>query len=345
MNKRTFTLLIAALFILKASAQQVLEEQRTLITKRTATWCPNCGTWGWTLMQGLIEDNQDKAVIIAAHESGILETAAAADITDNWGAFSQPRFFVNETDFGVTPSQIQTARTDIKAFVDQAFTHGPVANAGFNWNFANNTLKVDARVRFFQETQGDFYLGLYLLENNVMEIQSGQSGLANHQKVLRFCLTQDSWGKPVTNGTVAAGTDFDLDYELSISSIDGYDYELAAIVWNKVNDVYIPVNAWSSDLTSPTAVKENTGLSAFEVFPSVSSGHATVTLELERNQQMSVIDLLDNQGRIVTNLHKGPLSAGNHTFPLQQSAFLSKGLYFIRYADGNGIASRKLIFQ
>lgn len=92
MNKKTFMLLVAALFIMKAAAQQVEEVQRTLITKRTASWCINCGTWGWTLFDGLVADNEDKSVLIAAHYDGDLENAAAEEITDNFGGFYQPRF-------------------------------------------------------------------------------------------------------------------------------------------------------------------------------------------------------------------------------------------------------------
>ena len=77
MNKNTFTLLIACLFAMQAIAQQVAQVQRSIVTKRTADWCPNCGTYGWTYFKDAIEQNGDKAVFIAAHYSGGLAAPAA----------------------------------------------------------------------------------------------------------------------------------------------------------------------------------------------------------------------------------------------------------------------------
>ena len=76
MNKNfllSVCLLLGANFIF---AQEVPEVQRPLVTKISATWCPPCGGWGWTLMEELVIDNEDKATLIVAHHDGQLVTAS-----------------------------------------------------------------------------------------------------------------------------------------------------------------------------------------------------------------------------------------------------------------------------
>ena len=54
-------LLLSVFFYLgmNAIAQTVEAKQNTLITKKTATWCSFCGTWGWDFFENLVEDAWD----------------------------------------------------------------------------------------------------------------------------------------------------------------------------------------------------------------------------------------------------------------------------------------------
>ncbi|MEO1714235.1 MAG: hypothetical protein AAFU60_12955 [Bacteroidota bacterium] len=60
------SLLFALLLVLGGSlqAQEVMEVTTPVITKKTATWCINCGTWGWDLFEGLVSANQNSAVFL-----------------------------------------------------------------------------------------------------------------------------------------------------------------------------------------------------------------------------------------------------------------------------------------
>jgi hypothetical protein len=55
--KRIYILLTFVFFINLLQGQDVPETQQSLISKVTATWCINCGTWGWSLYEGLEQDN------------------------------------------------------------------------------------------------------------------------------------------------------------------------------------------------------------------------------------------------------------------------------------------------
>ncbi len=347
MKKSTFTLLLAVLFLMQGFAQQVAQEQRLVITKRTASWCPNCGTWGWTLFKNLLDDNEDKAVLIAAHYSGVLATAAAEEFTDNFGGFYQPRFFVGAVDQNANSGNIASIRTSVKDQVDAAFSLTPVANAGFEPVYRNGAIEVDSKVKFFQPAQGEYYLGIYLIENNVVASQSGVGNNANHMKVFRESFTTSTWGKQIVSGSVNASAEYDLSYSLAIGDPEGYDYEVVGIIWKKENDKYLPVNAWSTDEinTNTTAVKEPAGLLSFAVAPNVTSSVANVQIQLAENRQDASIDVFDVNGKLVANIHRGPLAQGTQSFQVSREMVAGNGVYLVRFSTGNEVSTRKVVFQ
>jgi hypothetical protein len=73
MKRLIFTLFFfSAVLSVHTQNIEVPATQKSLITKRTADWCPLCGGWGWPFFRQLILDNSNKAVLIAAHYSGAL---------------------------------------------------------------------------------------------------------------------------------------------------------------------------------------------------------------------------------------------------------------------------------
>ncbi len=62
---KKFTLIFTMMItMLSTQAQEISNDQWTIMTKTSATWCTNCGAWGWDMFKDLIDDNQDKNVII-----------------------------------------------------------------------------------------------------------------------------------------------------------------------------------------------------------------------------------------------------------------------------------------
>ena len=339
--------LVAALFIMKATAQQVEQKQRTLLIKTAATWCPPCGTWGWDLFEGMIEDNEDKALLIAAHHSGLLENDINNDLFSNFGAVYQPMFFVNETNINASASNASTKRAETAAAVTDVFENSaPVANVGFTPTFANNKLTVNAKVKFFQAAEGEFYLSMYLMEDGVIEFQQSIGNDAVHKKIVRFGFTGNTFGNLITNGSVDADQEFDMPFELLISEVEGYDYEVAGIIWKKENDKYIPVNMWSTkNIETTTSVNEVAGIVDFSLVPNITSDQAVVNINLAHNLKNASLDLIDLNGKVITQLNKDVFVEGRQTFLLDKSLVQNNGLYFVRLTDGKNVSTRKIIFQ
>ena len=348
MKKSYFTILVACLFLVQGIAQQVLETQRSLVTKRTADWCTNCGTYGWTYFENAIEQNGGKAVYIAAHYSGGLSIGVADDLTVNFGGGYQPRFFFNALDQGVSSGNVATKLASLKTQIDNAFVAAPIANAGFDPIYKNGEIQVAAKVKFFQADQGDFYLGMYLLEDHVTAYQESIGDDAVHRKLLRFSFTEDSFGQPITNGNVTAGQEFNLNFALPIGDPTGYEYEVVGIIWKKEGSKYLPINVWSNtEITIQTVsdVLDPAPQNALQVYPSVAKHQTTISVESVENQPVAQLEVFDMTGRRVAVLLDGKLDAGNATFELNEETIGGKGLYFVQLKTPGFTKTAKVIFQ
>ncbi|MAT55640.1 MAG: hypothetical protein CMN32_14280 [Saprospirales bacterium] len=346
MKRSTFSLMLACLFVVQGLiAQQIEQVQRSLITKRTATWCPNCGSWGWTFFHDLIQENEQSCVFMAAHYSGALETGVAADLTNNFGGSYQPEFFFDEVKYPVTPFTLDTYRPVFKALADSAYTAAPLANCGFTPVYENGAIQVNAKIRFFQPADGEFYFGVYLVEDHVMAYQSGQGSDADHRYVLQAPFTNESFGELLASGSVAANEEFTKSYSLSIGDPSGYDYHIVGVIWKKEGSKYHLVNTWSTDtFGDPTATREIPGLTTFSLTPNLTSGNTLLKLRLESSLEDATVEIMNLQGVVVEKVFDGFLSSGVHHFNLNLDQ-LPKGQYLVKLAGNKGIKVQRLVVQ
>ncbi len=80
----------------------------------------------------------------------------------------------------------------------------------------------------------------------------------------------------------------------------------------------------------------------FKISPNIVKNRFTITFSTKENKYMN-ISLYDISGRKIKNLYSGMINSGRHNIPVRINKFPC-GIYFIRAeADGNTIASRKII--
>ncbi|MEZ4962118.1 MAG: Omp28-related outer membrane protein [Saprospiraceae bacterium] len=345
MKKTTFMLMLCCLFILKGFAQQVVPVQASLITKRTATWCPNCGTWGWSLFNNLREANQGKAVFFAAHYSGDLANPLATELTTNFGAAYQPVFYFNETNQEALPSNTASILSSVTEKVGDAFTTAPIANVGFDSTYSGGDMTVNAKVKFFQPASGEYYLGIYLVEDNVTANQSGIGQNANHMRVLRASFSSSTWGELIGNGSFSAGDEFTKTFAMPVDNPSDHSYELAGVIWLKEGDKYKVVNAWTTDIQGgASAQEEASAFDQFYVAPTVTETAAVVHLQLSRVLDNASLELYDVGGTLVKRIFAGNLGTGVHDFNLDLTNE-SKGLYLVKFAGEGQTRIEKLVVQ
>lgn len=345
--------LLSFLFLvlsLSLGAQQieVPQIQLSLVTKRTATWCPYCGTWGWTLYENLLSDNSAKAVLMAAHYSGELVNPTSANITSNFGGFGQPLFYLNNENQNVSSGNIDDKRNSIKDKINDAFSTPPTAQTGIILVDNDDQLDVYTKTRFFQNSDGAFYLGVYLIEKSVTNYQSGQGQDAHHKNVLRQALTDSAFGELIVEGFVSAGSDY--TFQVSLPLDETYDLEnttIATVIWEKDGSTYKVVNCYFSDnyLDELVATDEEVlKITDFKVSPNPAIEQAEITLKLDESFDQAELSLIDAQGRTVKTLMAGNIQAGVNRFNIDKAQIPGGGLYFVQFKANQKVVSRKLIF-
>lgn len=345
MKKIYLPLLLSVLFSGYSFGQEVVQKQNMLITKITATWCPNCGTSAWDNKKELIATYPD-AVFLTTHTStsSKLYSSTARDYGRNLpDAVGQPIFYINRDRYN-TRSILGAAET--KQQTNQG--HSPLANAGLEMKMEEQVLNVKARVQFFEPANGEFYLSLFVIEDKVMETQASRgSGAVEHPKILRGRVTSSTFGVLIADGNINANETFDFRINRQISAEWNQDnLEVAAVIWQKNGDDYEFVNTHAiSDFSVFTSTNEleQAGVE-LSVQPTVLSAQSTVAVSLPNTQENISLQLLNTNGQLVTQLFSGNLSSGTHHFPLTKPAALAAGIYLVRMEkDGHSITEKIVV--
>lgn len=253
MIRKIFTLLAIAILTFNVDAQEIDKNQWTLVTKRTADWCGFCGGWGWSFMKNIHEDlKNDRVVVWAAHHSGNLSNAISTAVANNFGAVGQPIFFVNEENMGVTSGNSATKRIELVNFVRELNMLPPFAGLGVDAFYNNGKVEVNTAIEFFENfPNAEMYVANYIVRDNLIAPQSGQGANAKHINVLSGEVNNSPFGTPLNATSFNKGDKFNLNAEFdnfSLHSDKIEDVKIASVLWNKVNDKYVFVNAVVKDL-------------------------------------------------------------------------------------------------
>ncbi len=346
MKIRYFFTCLMLFSFLNINAQQVPEVQQSLITKVTANWCSLCGTWGWTFYEDILADNDDKAVILTAHHSGDLTSGVGASFQTNFETNSQPRFIVGNQDQAVISSSIEAKRTQIKDLVDANYASSPVANTGMDSHLDGNTLSIATKTRFFQATSGEYYLGLYILEDGVMASQSGFDDDIAHHSVLRSSFSPDHFGQLIAIGEINTGMEIENTFTINLDPMwNTSNIEVVAIIWKKEGETYQFVNTNSTKELNSTSAKETiAAVAKMSINPTISATPPIVDLELTESANIQ-LDIFDQSGRLVAQVFNGKVQTGNHQFDLSTQP-LGQGIYIARIlSDKKETMAKKFVIQ
>ena len=345
MKKNYLPLLISVLLSGYSFGQEVVQKQNMLITKITATWCPNCGTSAWDNKKEIIANYPD-AVFLTTHisTSSKLYSSTARDYARNLpSAVGQPIFYINRDRYntGGILNATETAQQTIQG-------ESPLANAGLEMKMEEQVLNVKARVQFFEPANGEFYLSLFVIEDKVMETQASRgSGLVEHSKVLRGRVTSSAFGVLIADGSINANETFDFRINRQIpEEWNQENLEVAAIIWQKNGDIYEFVNTQAiSDFSVFTSVNELAAAGVeLTVNPTLLNTQSTVAISLPSAQKDISLQLINTNGQLVTQLFRGDLSGGLHHFPLTKPAALAAGIYLVRLVkDGHSITEKIVV--
>lgn len=348
MKKILLLFTFLAFYSFSVFSQDVPPTQRSLITKIAADWCPPCGGWGWTFFENLVDDNAENAVLIVAHHDGGLTNDVAQAFNTNLGAVYQPFFYFNNTDGQVSSGNAEAKRIEFRDMVQDLSQSMPIVNAGMTLTLDGDQLDVATKTKFFQEASGEFYIGVYVVEDEVIHSQAGQGSNAVHEKILRGAVTTESFGELLINGTAAVDSEYDHTFSMTLDSDwDVAHLEIITVIWKKENDKYLSMNSnISSTFEAPTSVQDFL-LEGVEIkmIPTVTSSETTVSIDLEKNIKAATVELFDLEGRKVMDVFQGDLGIGNTTFTINKNSKNLNGMYFVVLKSNQEVISQRVIFE
>ncbi|MEX1192944.1 MAG: Omp28-related outer membrane protein, partial [Brumimicrobium sp.] len=247
---------------------------------------------------------------------------------------STPVFYANTVN-EVAYSQaggIYTAatKTNIINAVDSTRAQSPIVNSGFTQSISGNTLTVDTKVKYFQNTSGEYYLGVYLTEDNVEANQNGITGTATHKRIMRASIHPNIEGTLISNGSVSAGAEFSDSHTFTIDQSWNPDYlKVFTVIWKKVGSEFVYENAYQKQGYASVHNIDATTMDA-TIFPNVAAGDQDITLEINNASKQNVsIEVYDQVGKKVSTIYNGDLTENHYEFNVNPTRSLNKGLYYV----------------
>lgn len=236
-------LLMATFSTSELFAQEVSPTQQSLVVKKTATWCSNCGSWGWTWFKDILAEAPKSGGICLNLHSTSSGLKALNNLDGDWLSqfdvnVSFPTFYVN----GIRRASV----SEILAAVEASEAEMPMAGVGVEAAINEGNLKVSGKVDFYENVEAEFYLGFYIIEDSVVHSQSAQGANAIHRYIVREAMNQASFGAVISIGLVEAGTSVSTKEEQMFVGMIAEKHSVLAILWSKVGDKYTYVNAWQT---------------------------------------------------------------------------------------------------
>ena len=328
------------------------QEQKSIITKLTATWCPNCGGTAWDTHENLLKNLEGKAVVLAAHydNGSKLYSQTARDLLDNYegSPFGQPIFYFNRKKIG---SGGAGTESDITSMTNDAFKTSPTAQTGIRMEYDKDAkeLVIYTRTKFFAAASGEYYLSVLQVEKEVEEIQSARSGMQVHKRVIREAVTLRTMGEELVNGAVASGETFDLNARMAMSSQgEAEKYQIVTILWRKSGATYEFVNTnFNSDLQPLTT-------SAFgvvaqplvmKVQPNPMTEQSLVNIHHPSGIKDLHLNLFNTNGQLLKNWKIENGKSLPTSITLDRTLLPQTGIYWLQLKGKGQIWSKKILVQ
>lgn len=250
---KNLILFLLVFFTCSLSAQQ--SGTNVIISKATADWCPNCGSWGWSFFEAVQEEFDNSGnILLGVHHSGGLENPVSNWFANNLGNTYQPQFFLNNERFNVISSNWQQRVEEMKDAVEVINNTPPPVDIVFVESYMDADKTIHTRVNVTPDNMpaGDYFFGVYLFENDVEWYQSNQGSNAMHPFVLRDIMADEFFGDPFTPGLSPSGNAIiEKSYTVEDDSWNTDKVGLLAILWIKEGNKYLVQN---------TAAQYNVGL-------------------------------------------------------------------------------------
>ncbi|MBX2815331.1 MAG: Omp28-related outer membrane protein [Saprospiraceae bacterium] len=346
--KSFYRLTVLLIICWNSASAQKTSPHLPVAVKITATWCNVCGLSSWDSFKEMVEEYEDKVVIMAVHadEGSQLNSLAAslyaANLPDRFG---QPQFYINEQSIGIADDW--RWKGALENAISQFRASTPLAASEVAYSIKDDMLEVTSVITFNRGTNRAIHQALYLVEDHVSAFQNNRRPEDLHRKILRTHISESPMGDLISNTEITSGQSFTQSYSLPIdSSWKSENLEIASILFEKVGERYVFHNG--STALSPVQVTSTADQYLDDanmiVSPSPLLDHGKVMLQLDRPLADATLHILDSGGRLVQELFRGTLEKGQHTFDIPRGGW-SSGLYLLELRQGSKKTTVKFIVR
>jgi hypothetical protein len=341
--KRIITVLLACFFLVAIQGFSQ-SKQSSLIIKKTADWCPFCGTYGWTFFSKVKDQSKDlPSIMIAMHYSGGLGNATAIELNNNFSGPGQPVFFDNGRDMVVGSSNVDAR---VKQYIDSVNVRAAkVPRVNINLKLVPKGNQLAAQIEL-ENTQTlvnvEYSLSLYVLRDNLIANQASVGPNASHTNILSASLTASTFGIPAYKGNIFANTKLNLSQDFTAPTLHNGkpdDVKIAAILWSKnASGKYDFVNGTVVPISNISTSFEN--LASLTAFKTYQRDHQLIVESdlLERN---SVIKLFNLKGELIS---EKVTDGGERETSIEVSNF-SLGVHLIQLTTNGTTATQKVLIH
>jgi hypothetical protein len=347
--KSLYTLLFVMLSVsIFAQEIEVPQTQRSLITKRTATWCSVCGGYAWDMMESFVDNHSDRAIVLNAHHSSSSNFHAdvAQELVDNLQeAFGQPTFYVNNERIGSGNTNTENT-VNTKVMANEMLS--PTAQVGVRaiFNPGDEEATIETRTEFFEDAEGEYFVSVWTAIKNIVGFQATRGENAQHKQILWESVTTSTFGDEIVTGNIATGSSFETSNTYTFGNFNETQLQVIAVIWKKVGEEYQFVNGnVTNEFIQLSSTQElSADVAEVSVQPNITSTNAQLLIDAKTDLGNTKVQLFNAVGQPVANIFEGQIFNGNYPFNIDRKDFAA-GLYFIRIQSEKGIRTEKIIFQ
>ena len=329
--------ILLCVFILQTGFGQ---EQWSMFSKVTASWCSNCGSWGWTMFEDGLEAMESRNVLSwTLHYSGDLRNPTAEAIADNFNANGQPIFFVNNDNMFVNSGNINQKISELEETVDLLNAFAPFASVEVTAAYDGYKIYGDAQVEYMDDSPGNYYLNHYLIKDHIISPQTNQGNMADHRFVLTDHFGDEVFGELIASPQADAGFVFDASFEkeieTEIADEDVADYYVATVLWNQIsNGSYRVFNLGVTQVQNlPSNVVDESILENFNM----TLNNRTLNVVPSTNENFTV-EVLSMDGKLIKK------QTANQTISLNLDQ-MNGSIFIARITSDNKQASQRFFVK